>query len=492
MKALPFSTGFRLIGGLGVILIIFAAAALVSIRYFEIITEGSDELRKAQNGNNSALLMQRYLSQQDYVSAAYILSRDAAHLEVFDAAVENMRLEIEKMAEIVEDDKERDLLKSIEREQGVVVDKFLKEIFPAVSAGELQRAVVARGECGKQLGSLIRRSEQLRRRMDARINQTIDQVLDIRHAAIRNLGMFLVAAVLAAIVVAFTISRSVMKPISRLMDGTRAISHGDLNTRIDMKRGDEFGVLARSFNKMTADLRQHQQKLLQAEKMASLGRLAAGVAHEINNPIGVILGYTSVLMNDPATPPGIREELEAVDQEARQCKRIVEDLLNLSKSPRVEAKPLDICDLVRGEIEIAEPDFTRSGCRIENRLDEKPVPINGDAARLRQVVRNIVRNALDAMPRGGALTISSSLEGRPKAAGRIALKFRDTGRGMSEEDRTKAFDPFFSTKEEGTGLGLSICYSIVKAHRGDIEIESELGQGTLLVVYLPVMEGEVT
>ncbi len=492
MKSLPFSTDFRLTAGLGVILIIFAAATLVSMQSIERITDGIDESRSAHIGQKWAQHMQGLLRRQ----VALVNIADTAEVEAFDRAAENIRDEIGKMLLVLENDEERVRVQSLEEMHNAVSEKFHEEVIPAVESGDSRRAAEGRNECILELIDMDVECEHLGRAMEARYGRAVGRVLQIRSAVILNMVILLMTGVVTALIVAVVLSRSVMKPLRGLMEGTRAISAGDLDTHIEMKRSDEFGELAESFNKMTADLRLHQQKLLQAEKMASLGRLAAGVAHEINNPIGVILGYTSVLMNDPRTPPSIRDELETIDQEARQCKRIVEDLLNLSRPSRVETKPVDAVSVVQTELELAAPEFTRKGCRVENRLGTDPTLVRGDVGRLRQVAKNIIQNALDAMDRGGTLTVTASRAPSsetadaedPSRAGQVALMFRDSGHGMSEEEQTRAFDPFFSTKQNGTGLGLSICYSIVRALGGEIDIESEPRKGALITVYLSLVE----
>jgi len=298
--------------------------------------------------------------------------------------------------------------------------------------------------------------------------------------------------VVLAVAVALLTSRSVVDPIRQLIAGTQAVARGRLDHTIHIDRRDEFGQLADSFNSMTADLREHQSRLVQAQKMASLGQLAAGVAHEINNPLGVILGYAGVLARDPNLDPAVREDVATIEEEARQGKRIVDDLLNLSRPVPAADDLVDLGESLRRAAERAQ---RLEGCdRVTVTCDAPgtPLRVRGDSDKLRQVLDNLARNAVEAMPEGGELRLRGRIDlAAPGDEGdRIVIAVEDTGSGMTEEQCQRAFDPFFSTKSSGTGLGLSIVYSIVQAHRGEITVRSAEGEGTTFTVALPPAEAD--
>jgi two-component system NtrC family sensor kinase len=224
--------------------------------------------------------------------------------------------------------------------------------------------------------------------------------------------------------------------------------------------------------------------LIQKEKLASVGQLAAGVAHEINNPLNSILLYADVLRREiPAQNAEQTQDVQMIIKEAMRCRTIVQDLLSFSRQNEILAQPTDLNALLEeivGEIGIHE---RFQGVRIRMDLDSGLPIIEADPFQLRQVFCNLMNNAADAMPGGGTLTLRTK---RGPWSGLITAEVQDTGEGISEENMKKLFTPFFTTKPlgKGTGLGLSIIYGIVKMHRGDISVQSQLGQGTTFALTL--------
>jgi two-component system NtrC family sensor kinase len=227
-----------------------------------------------------------------------------------------------------------------------------------------------------------------------------------------------------------------------------------------------------------------QTQLIQSEKLASMGQLAAGVAHEINNPLGTILLYSDIMRKEAPAESQHAKDLKLVMDEATRCKRIVSDLLNFARQNEVLAQETDLNALV--ERVVAELKERPLFARVETilRLDESLPAIQADAAQLRQVFVNLMDNAVEAMPEGGRLTVAT----RRGDNNHVAVDVQDTGVGISEENLGRLFTPFFTTKPigKGTGLGLAIVYGIVKMHRGQIDVKSQLGVGTTFTVTLPV------
>ncbi len=243
------------------------------------------------------------------------------------------------------------------------------------------------------------------------------------------------------------------------------------------------------------ELQETQDQLIQSEKLASMGQLAAGVAHEINNPLGTVLLYADLLLRDLPEGDGRRPDLRLILDEARRCKGIVQALLNFARQNKVLAQVTDANRLCQETIEEVErlPLFER--VRIAADLDPALPEVHADPAQLRQVLLNLLSNAAEAMPEGGTITIAS----RSVSAGgdAIEISIADTGCGIPEENLPRLFTPFFTTKPigKGTGLGLAIAYGIVKMHRGSIDVQSKVGVGTTFVIRLPcspaIGQGEV-
>jgi signal transduction histidine kinase len=240
----------------------------------------------------------------------------------------------------------------------------------------------------------------------------------------------------------------------------------------------------RELHEAMNELRETQEQLIQKEKLASVGQLAAGVAHEINNPLSSILLYADVLCRETAEPNAQQyQDLQMIRKEAMRCRTIVNDLLSFSRENEVLAQPTDLNALLEdivGEFGIHER-FQRVGIRME--LDSALPIIEADPFQLRQVFCNLMNNAADAMPGGGTLTLRTK---QGPWSGLITAEVQDTGQGISEENMKKLFTPFFTTKPlgKGTGLGLAIIYGIVKMHRGEINVKSQVGQGTTFALTL--------
>jgi two-component system NtrC family sensor kinase len=293
-----------------------------------------------------------------------------------------------------------------------------------------------------------------------------------------------------AALLALPVSIAITRPIADLVDAHSRLAGGEMNARVTPMPGKgELATLTQSFNTMAETLQATQEQLVQKEKLASVGQLAAGVAHEINNPLGSILLLADVMYKETAEEDQRRQDLKMITEQARRCKGIVFDLLSFARENRVMAQETHINRLV--ESVVAEQlrgagDVARAykNVRVVRKLDPRSPVIQADPDQIRQCLLNLMSNAVDAMePDGGTLTISTRVLNRSQ----IEIAVSDTGSGMSEETLGKLFTPFFTTKPpgKGTGLGLSIIYGIVKMHRGDIHVQSELGEGTTFTIVLP-------
>jgi len=232
------------------------------------------------------------------------------------------------------------------------------------------------------------------------------------------------------------------------------------------------------------ELQDTQQQLIQSEKLASMGQLAAGVAHEINNPLGSILLYSDMMLKEAAENSQHWTDLRFIVSEAIRCKHIVGDLLNFARQNQVLAQDTDLNALVRAVADELKERANSARVEISLNLDAALPIIQADPGQLRQVFINLMVNAAEAMPDGGQLEVST----RPLGTDQVSVAFRDTGNGIPEENLSKLFTPFFTTKPigKGTGLGLAIVYGIVKMHRGQVQVQSLVGAGTTFTITLPV------
>ncbi len=231
----------------------------------------------------------------------------------------------------------------------------------------------------------------------------------------------------------------------------------------------------------TQELRAAQAQLIQSEKLAALGRLAAGIAHEVNNPLQPILNCLEVAIEDVENKQLVDAEvLRVAENEVQRIKGIVSRLLDFARPSTADAVEYNLQALIQEVLTLTNKQLERMGVRLRSQLDNVPM-LKGNPAQLKQVFLNLVLNAAEAMPNGGKLTISLDAD---EAGVTVAVK--DTGIGMNQETVARIFEPFYSTKEEGTGLGLAVSYGIVQGHGGDIRVESQPGQGTCFTIWLPL------
>jgi two-component system NtrC family sensor kinase len=327
----------------------------------------------------------------------------------------------------------------------------------------------------------------------------------------------MISGIVSVIVLSFLLSllltRFVNRPIDKLLAATKKAAHGNLDQMVASRTHDELGELSDSFNNMiselkrsrdaieewtqtlehrvqerTQELQRVQDQLIHAGKMAALGELAAGVAHEINNPLTGILTFSSLLLKKADENHPWKEDLEAIVQQTSRCRDIVKGLLDFARQRKPDKKKWDIhaiLDMILALIE-KQPPFHNIKINKEFKIEIPPLFIDGD--QIQQVFINILLNAADAMAeKGGSLTIQTDLKDRM-----AKISFIDTGCGIAKEHLSKIFDPFFTTKKtgRGTGLGLAISYGIIQNHNGKIEVESEVGKGSTFRIKLPVESPE--
>ncbi|HEX7192331.1 MAG TPA: ATP-binding protein [Thermoanaerobaculia bacterium] len=339
---------------------------------------------------------------------------------------------------------------------------------------------------------------------------------EIRNASQQFVMSSAVAILLTLITIGALVWRLVHKPVAALAVATRRVGAGELGIVVPVTTRDELGSLARSFNWMTtqlraareeitaaaqllehrveektAELQRAQQQMIQAEKLTSLGKLAAVVAHEVNNPLSGILTYARLMRkwvdrgdSLESHTTDMHDSLSVIESESRRCGEIVHNLLTFARVQPMNMSDFDVNRVVHQTMKIVEHKLDLAN--IESVLDLAPeLPlIRGDAGQIEQVLLALVMNAIDAMPHEGTLQIAT----RPSAGGKnVVLTVADDGTGIAPEVLQRLFDPFVTTKEEGkgVGLGLAISRSIVERHNGRISVESELGRGTKFTIEIP-------
>ena len=311
-----------------------------------------------------------------------------------------------------------------------------------------------------------------------------------------------------SLAITFFTHRLVNRPVKNLLTQTKRVAQRDLDARVQNTSRDEMGELSEAFNQMTASLKsarlereewgrsleakvaartqeikQIQTQLIRSEKLVSLGRLVAGITHEINNPLTGILMFANLTSQSPQLDPALKSDIEVIINEAQRCAKIVRGLLDFSRESIPQKKPTSLNKVM--DVTIALIGNQSSFHNIDIIRDYQPdlplIPV--DANQMEQVFINILLNASQSMPNGGSIHIKTYTE----AAEHACLQISDTGEGIKEEDMEKIFDPFFTTKsDKGTGLGLSVSFGIIERHGGKIEVQSKINEGTTFTIKLPL------
>ena len=338
--------------------------------------------------------------------------------------------------------------------------------------------------------------------------------IDLQNKVVYSFFAIGVLGVVIVLLLSFFITTGIIRPLREMLQATRRIAAGDLAVEIPISSKDEIGQLAESYNHMLAGLKQARQELegygrtleekveqrsrqlkkiqtqlMQSEKLTSLGRLASGVAHEINGPLTGILTFSHQMMRKLKDHPELQQELELIVKEATRASAVVRGLLDFSREAQPQKRPCNINELVLHTLSLIEGQAVFRGIKIFKNLDPQVPLVLLDANQVQQVFINIILNSADAMPDGGILTITThAAPGDPD----VQVQFSDTGVGIPEKDLPRIFDPFFTTKgdKRGTGLGLAVSYGIIERHHGQIEVQTEEGKGTTFNVKLPLRASE--
>lgn len=301
---------------------------------------------------------------------------------------------------------------------------------------------------------------------------------------ITTLGMII------AFFISFSLGHGIIRRIRILKQGTEAISSGNLEYQLPPGRSSGFDILDEAFNNMAKSLKDRDERLQKAfqritrtERLASLGQMAAGVAHEINNPLGGILLYSNLVLEEMDDNNLSRDNMEKIIYQTDRCKKIVQNLLDFARTPSGDMMPLSINNVLITSLNLVKDQSMFLGIDVQTTLSDDLPEVRGDSSRLEEVFLNLFINAADAMEGNGILKINTRLSSTKS----VKIYISDNGKGIDKAYLPHIFEPFFTTKDpgQGTGLGLSITYGIIQKHNGFIDVESVPGKGTTFIITLP-------
>jgi signal transduction histidine kinase len=298
------------------------------------------------------------------------------------------------------------------------------------------------------------------------------------------------------------------RPVRRLVDQARRVGQGDLSGRLHLKQRDEIGLLAGEMNSMCDRLAETRERLesetsarmaaleqlRHADRLTTVGKLAAGLAHEIGTPLNVMTGYAQLISDEYPDDSGTHRNAAIIAQQAERVATIIRQLLDFARRRSPNPSRQDLAALARETTSLLGSLAHKHGVAIELETPETPVWAHADAGQLKQAITNLVLNAIQSMKSGGTVTVTVGersadppADHRGEAGRYLCLEVRDTGAGIAADDLPRVFEPFFTTKEvgEGTGLGLSVTYGIVREHGGWIDVASTPGVGSRFAIYLP-------
>jgi two-component system NtrC family sensor kinase len=346
-------------------------------------------------------------------------------------------------------------------------------------AGDID--VVGIREAGKSLVDFAQNLMSLKR---LRIQKALSRTLTIPLAF---LGTFAVLVVL----IFQLITRSILKPLALVHKATEQVANETFERiHYRVKAKDEVSELIAAFNKMAEEIKSGQEQLLQSRKMASIGTFTSGIAHELNNPLNniSITAESLLLESSDLSSAEANEMIQDILNQADRASQVVKNLLEFSRTERPFLTDLNVKEVIDGTLKLVKNQIMVTGITLKEEIAENLPAIRGKRQDLQQALLNIILNSIQAMPKGGTVTVRA----HKSQEGYIRVDVEDTGCGIKPKDMEHIFDPFYTTKPvgEGTGLGLSLTYSIIRTHGGYIEVKSDVDKGTAFSIYLPSADGK--
>ncbi|WP_437482330.1 ATP-binding protein [Sorangium sp. So ce1014] len=381
---------------------------------------------------------------------------------------------------------------AIERLVGASPERF-SQLFQALAVGNRELAERTRDELVKREVEGAQRLRAIKSRVDEQMESL---TVEAKRREERSMHLLLGLGVLTLLVgaVMSLYARRVLAPLTAVTERANAVARGDLTPKQALATNDEIGELATTFEGMVAAIRRARAELVNAERLAAIGKMAAHVTHEIRNPLSSIGLNLELLEEEVArasaaeTPdaelrPVMKESAQlvaAIRAEVDRLSRIAEQYLSVARRPRPRLVPERVDDLVQELVAFVRPELDRAGIAVRVEVEEEGPEILLDESQLRQALLNLLRNAREAMPKGGEIVVSVSF-----SSGAATIAVDDMGPGVPEELRASIFDPFFTTKQRGTGLGLAVTRDIIEAHGGTISCEPREAGGTRFRIVLP-------
>lgn len=468
------SVGRRVSVAMGSIAVIAIALSVVLLALISLVAGLVGDMRRDELAMHEGLMLGVAVREQYIHEAHTLIERTDSHLAHHHSWVGEVRRSAELLEDRVPAD-ERWRVDRIADASATIDEAFRSDVIPALERGDVERVRAEHRDIDVLVTRAAEDADAVAASLEARMHDAHVRAESIARTAAVVAALGGLLALLLAAYHGWRVRSRVIRPLAELADATVVVARGGVPPPIE--RGDrEVVAVGAALRRLALDLREREARLVASERMAVVGQLAAGVAHEVNNPIAIIRGYLRTMIPE-AQSPQLEEELRILDEEAHACQRIADDLLAFARADDVRPEEVDVRELVTDLVHRLEAAEQLGGASVDVRV--APGRIRVDRGRMKQVLTNLVRNAVQARP-GGPVEIVGARQG---AAYRIEV--RDRGDGVVAEDRDKVFEPFFGKRRGGSGLGLAVCIGVVRAHGGSIHVEDNPGGGASFIIDLP-------
>lgn len=468
------SVGRRVAVAMGSIAALAIALSLVLLTLISIVAGLVGEMRQDELAMHEGLMLGVAVREQYIHEAHTLIERTDSHLAHHHSWVEEVR----RSADLLEGRvpiEERWRLARIADASATIDEAFRTEVVPAMDRGDLERVRAEHREIDVLVTQAAEDADAVATALESRMHDAHVRAESIAETAALVAALGGVLALLLASYHGWRVRGRVIQPLAALAEATVGIGRGEVPPASD--RGDrEVLAVGAALRRLALDLREREARLVASERMAAVGQLAAGVAHEVNNPIGIIRGYLRTMIPE-AESAQLQDELRILDEEAHACQRIAEDLLAFARVDEVRTEDVDVGELVTDLVHRLEAAEQLAGAIVTARI--APAHVRVDRGRMKQVLTNLLRNASQAR-KGGPIEIVGAVAGEG-----YRIEVRDRGDGVAPEDRDRIFEPFFGKRGGGSGLGLAVCIGVVRAHGGTIRAANNPGGGATFIIELP-------
>jgi signal transduction histidine kinase len=415
--------------------------------------------------------------REQYIHIAHsLIERDTTHLDHYDVWRRRVVSGLEQLAGSVPQD-ERWRLDDLSEKTARLHDHFIERALPAATRNDADVRPFHH-ELEPLAIEAAAQADALTQVFSSRMARAHAVATDAALKGLVGGGACMLLVVVLSVAFTIRLRSAVFRPLRVLTTTVRRLGRGDLDARVGPVGEGELGDLASAFDWMAQELSDRQRRLLQSERMAAIGSLAAGVAHELNNPIGIIRGYLKTMDPSTSSTDALREELGILDEEAQHCQRIAEDLLAYARAREPVRENLQMQAFVEEALNRFQTGLHKA---VTIETDTAPCRLRADPTGLRQILMNLLANATQASPPSKPVKVRGKI-----ADGEYTIAVCDAGPGVSPDDRDRVFEPFYTKRRGGSGLGLSVCLGIARAHGGRIEISDSEDGGACFTLHLPL------